>query len=57
MSENTRLIIIGIILTVLMIIIWIIRRPGLAQYNRYMCANYGYYSDCKTPLRPEDRLK
>lgn len=29
----------------------------MTQYNRYMCAVYGYYEDCKTPLRPEDRLK
>lgn len=26
-------------------------------YNKYMCANYGYYSDCKTPLPIEKRLK
>lgn len=25
--------------------------------NKYMCAVYGYYEDCKTPLREEDRLK
>ena len=29
----------------------------MQKYNKYMCANYGYYEDCKTPLAPEDRLK
>ena len=25
--------------------------------NKYMCAVYGYYEDCKTPLKEEDKLK
>jgi len=25
--------------------------------NKHMCAVYGYYEDCKTPLREEDKLK
>lgn len=25
--------------------------------NKYNCAVYGYYEDCKTPLLPEDKLK
>lgn len=29
----------------------------MEQHNKYMCAVYGYYEDCKTPLKPEDRLK
>lgn len=33
------------------------REPDLDRYNKYMCANYGYYEDCKTPLREEDKLK
>ena len=40
-----------------MIVLYKIREPELERYNRYMCANYGYYEDCKTPLKPEDRLK
>ncbi len=50
--------IILIILLVLgMVILWKVREPDLQAYNKYMCANYGYYSDCKTPLPPELRLK
>lgn len=33
------------------------REPDLKRYDKYMCAVYGYYEDCKTPLKPEDRLK
>ena len=29
----------------------------MKQHNKYMCAVYGYYEDCKTPLKEEDRLK
>jgi hypothetical protein len=25
--------------------------------NKYQCAVYGYYEDCKTPLLPSERLK
>lgn len=39
------------------IILWKIREPELKEHNRYQCAVIGYYEDCKTSLRPEDRLK
>ena len=29
----------------------------MTQYNKYMCAVYGKEADCKTPLKPENRLK
>ena len=38
-------------------ILWKIREPELKEYNRHMCAVYGYYEDCKTPLPDELRLK
>ena len=34
-----------------------IREPELAEYNRHVCAVYGYYEDCETPLPAERRLK
>lgn len=51
--------------TFLLIVLFIIagfllykwREPDLKAYNKYMCANYGYYDDCKTPLPEELRLK
>jgi len=30
---------------------------GTREYNRHMCAVYGYAEDCKTPLEPDQRLK
>lgn len=39
------------------ILLYKVREPELAQYNRHMCAVYGYYEDCKTPLPEELRLK
>lgn len=29
----------------------------MKTYNKHMCAVYGYYEDCKTPLKEEDKLK
>lgn len=29
----------------------------MKSYNKYMCANYGYEEDCKTPLPEDRRLK
>lgn len=40
-----------------MIAMYKIREPELMAYNRHMCAVYGYYEDCKTPLPAELRLK
>lgn len=39
------------------VIVWKISEPGNKQYNKYMCATYGLYEDCKTPLPEELRLK
>lgn len=50
-------IILSIIAVIGLIIICKLREPGLKEYNRYMCAVYGYYEDCKTPLPEELRLK
>jgi len=51
----------NIILITLMVIgffvLYKIREPELERYNRHMCAVYGYYEDCKTPLPEELRLK
>lgn len=30
---------------------------NLKEYNKHVCATYGYYEDCKTPLPEELRLK
>lgn len=38
-------------------ILYKIREPELMEYNRHMCAVYGMYEDCKTPLPAELRLK
>lgn len=38
-------------------VLYKIREPELMAYNRHMCAVYGYYEDCKTPLPAELRLK
>jgi len=38
-------------------VLYKIREPELKQHNKYQCAVYGYYEDCKTPLPPELRLK
>lgn len=40
-----------------MIVLWKSQEERLDKVNKYNCAVYGYYEDCKTPLRPEDRLK
>jgi hypothetical protein len=40
-----------------MIALYKIREPELMAYNRHMCAVYGMYEDCKTPLPEELRLK
>ena len=40
-----------------LIILWRIRQPELNEYNRYMCANYGYEEDCKTVLPDYKKLK
>lgn len=48
-------------LTILMIIgaiiFWKLDEPNRIAHNKYMCAVYGYYEDCKTPLKEEDKLK
>ena len=48
-------------LTVLLIVgavvMYKLSEPNLDRYNRHMCAVYGYYEDCKTPLPEELRLK
>jgi hypothetical protein len=49
--------ILTIVILVSAVALWKVREPELNQYNKYMCAVNGYYEDCKTPLRPEDRLK
>ena len=33
------------------------QEPRLKEHNKYQCAVIGFYEDCKTPLREEDRLK
>lgn len=38
-------------------VLYKIREPELMAYNRHMCAVYGYYEDCKTPLPAGLRLK
>lgn len=40
-----------------MILLWKSQEKRLDEVNRYNCAVIGYYADCKTPLKPEDRLK
>lgn len=43
------------------ILLFIFYWPSIQErdkaHNKYMCAVYGYYEDCKTPLKIEDRLK
>lgn len=40
-----------------MILFWKWREPDMKEYNRHVCAVYGYEEDCKTPLPEERRLK
>lgn len=46
-----------ILLLTVLALFWKAREPDLKAYNKYMCAVYGYYPDCRTPLREEDKLK
>ena len=50
-----------LVLTILMIagavILWKLDEPNRVAHNKYMCAVYGYYEDCKTKLPEELRLK
>ena len=54
-TVKTALLIVGLISG--FAILYKIREPELMAYNRYMCAVYGYYEDCKTPLPESLRLK
>lgn len=46
-----------ILFIIFAIVMWKIAEPGNKAYNKHVCAVYGYYSDCHTPLKPEERLK
>lgn len=52
--RNILIVLLGI---AVLIALWIYTEPNRVQYNKYMCATNGYYEDCKTPLKEEDRLK
>lgn len=49
----------GIIFSaILILVICAVKNDAnLRAYNRHVCAVYGYYEDCKTPLPEELRLK
>ena len=47
----------ALFLGIVFFLFWKIREPGLNEYNRHVCAVYGYYEDCKTKLPEELRLK
>lgn len=53
-KKQIALIILGI---VVMAVIWKLDEPNRKAQNKYMCAVYGYYEDCTTPLKEEDKLK
>lgn len=48
-SAYTRIVLWGLIILGLFFL-WMIRRPGLQEYNDHVCATYGYQSDCQTRL-------
>ena len=56
-SHLLRNIILGILFAIAAIALYIITKPANDAYNKHMCAVYGYYEDCKTPLPEELRLK
>lgn len=47
----------GLVFLVISIIASIMTSNNLKAYNKYMCATYGYYPDCKTKLPVELRLQ
>lgn len=56
MSEkNLLLMILGFVLIIMGTVVPMDNH--LKEYNKHMCAVYGYYEDCKTPLPEELRLK
>lgn len=56
-KELLRNILLVTVVFLAMFIIWKLREPGLKEHNKYQCAVLGYYEDCKTPLKEEDKLK
>jgi alpha-N-acetylglucosamine transferase len=47
----------GLVFVIASIIVSLKTSENLKAYNKYMCATYGYYPDCKTKLPVELRLQ
>lgn len=52
-----RQIFITILGLILGVIVWKLSEPQMKAQNKYQCAVYGYYEDCKTKLPEELKLK
>lgn len=46
-----------IIFIIATVALWVLTEDSRKADNKYQCAVYGYYEDCKTPLPEELKLK
>lgn len=59
MSKRAQILrLVGLVLAI-WLLVWIYQQGtvGNNEYNRHMCAVYGFQADCKTPLPDDQKLK